>query len=66
MCENALERSLAAVRTMRRRKEGQLIAIGDTRNDYNFDIVRNPNTKRILNMVRAAQAHNDLTLHDST
>lgn len=52
MCENALERSLAAVRTMRRRKEGQLIAIGDTRNDYNFDIVRNPNTKRILNMVR--------------
>jgi hypothetical protein len=66
MCENALERSLAAVRTMRRRKEGQLIAIGDTRNDYNFDIVRNPNTKRILNMVRAAKAHNDLTLQDST
>jgi hypothetical protein len=51
---------------MRRRKEGQLIAIGDTRNDYNFDIVRNPNTKRILNMVRAAKAHNDLTLQDST
>eukprot|EP00611_Tribonema_gayanum_P016435 TRINITY_DN2862_c0_g1_i1.p1 TRINITY_DN2862_c0_g1~~TRINITY_DN2862_c0_g1_i1.p1 ORF type:complete len:245 (+),score=57.67 TRINITY_DN2862_c0_g1_i1:75-737(+) len=47
LCENAVERSLAAARTMRRRKEGQLVAVGATRSNFNFQIVR----KRILNQV---------------
>ena len=51
LCEDALKRSLAAIRTLRRRKEGQLVPLGQTKNDYNFDIARNPNTKRILNQV---------------
>ncbi|CAM9578267.1 unnamed protein product [Laminaria digitata] len=45
ICENAVERSLAAARTYKRRVEAQMCGFGDVLDGFNFSIER----KRILN-----------------
>lgn len=45
ICENALERTLAAARTYKRRVEAQMCGYGDLLDGFNFSTER----KRILN-----------------
>jgi len=47
LCEDALERTMAAARTFRRRPEAMLVDLDAVCNDYNFSTER----KRIINEV---------------
>jgi len=49
LCDDAVERTLAAGRTLRRRLESQIIPIGETYEQYNYQPATN---KRIVNMKR--------------
>lgn len=47
ICENVVERSLAAARTFRRRVEAQILDIGEVADDFNFSTDK----KRVLNEI---------------
>ncbi|NJK51414.1 hypothetical protein HC931_27965 [Candidatus Gracilibacteria bacterium] len=63
LCENFLERLVAAVRTYKSRPEAQVhIPLGTVRNDLNFSLDR----KRILNAVNAVSTEDNVKQHKHT
>ena len=52
LCENIVERSMAASRTFRRREEAKMLGFNEMSDEYNFSTDR----KRILNFVVSSGA----------